>query len=106
MRNWTGNTSLGEAAALVRHAGAVVGVDTGLTHMGIAFSVPTVAIFGSTCPYTQTCRDNARVIWLGLPCSQCRRHPTCSGAFTCLRDISAERVFLELEKVLETSVET
>ncbi len=105
VRNWAGQTNLSEAAALVHHAGAVVGVDTGLTHMGIAFGVPTVAIFGSTCPYTQTCRDNARVIWLDLPCSQCRRNPTCGGAFTCLRDISAERVFLELEKALEVAQE-
>lgn len=94
-----GDTSLAEAVALIRHAGAVIGVDTGLTHMGIALSVPTVAIFGSTCPYTLTCRENAQVIWLGLSCSPCKRNPTCAGAWTCLKDISAERVFLELERV-------
>lgn len=98
--NLVGQTGLAEAAALIRHAGAVVGVDTGLTHMGIAFAVPTVAIFGSTCPYTVTCRSNARVIWLGLACSPCKRKPSCGGAWTCLRDISAERVLLELEMAL------
>lgn len=96
-----GQTSLAEAAALIRHAGAVIGVDTGLTHMGIAFARPTIAIFGSTCPYSVTGRDNARVIWLGLACSPCRRKPTCGGAWTCLRDISAERVLLELQLALE-----
>lgn len=100
--NLVGQTNLSEAAALIRHAGAVIGVDTGLTHMGIAFGVPTVAIFGSTCPYRVTCRDNARVIWLGLGCSPCRRKPTCGGAWTCLRDISAERVMLELQTALKT----
>ncbi|MEO8407841.1 MAG: glycosyltransferase family 9 protein [Oxalobacteraceae bacterium] len=100
--NLVGQTDLSEAAALIRHAGAVIGVDTGLTHMGIAFEVPTVAIFGSTCPYTVTCRDNARVIWLGLACSPCRRNPTCNGAWTCLRDISPERVMLELQMALAT----
>lgn len=98
-----GQTGLAEAAALIRHAGAVIGVDTGLTHMGIAFGVPTVAIFGSTCPYRVTCRDNARVIWLGMACSPCRRKPTCGGAWTCLRDISAERVMLELQMTLGTA---
>jgi heptosyltransferase-1 len=98
--NLVGQTGLAEAAALVRHAGALVGVDTGLTHMGIAFSVPTVALFGSTCPYTVTGRDNARVIWLGMGCSPCRRKPTCGGAWTCLRDITAERVMGELDIVL------
>ena len=98
--NLTGATGLPEAAALVKHAALVVGVDTGLTHMGIAFDRPTVAIFGSTRPYLDTGRDNARVIWLGLPCSPCRRHPTCGGAFTCLRDITAERVMEEARAVL------
>lgn len=93
--NLVGATGLAEAAALVKHAGLVVGVDTGLTHMGIGFDRPTVAIFGSTRPYLDAGRPNARVIWLGLPCSPCRRHPTCGGAFTCLRDITPERVMAE-----------
>jgi len=99
----TGQTSLAETAAIVRHAGAVVGVDTGLTHMGIAFARPTVAIFGSTLPYSQTCRGNARVIWLGLSCSPCRRNPTCGGAWTCLRDIRPEHVLHELQAVLRAA---
>ncbi|HEY8608868.1 MAG TPA: glycosyltransferase family 9 protein [Noviherbaspirillum sp.] len=99
--NLAGATGLGEAAALVRHAGALVGVDTGLTHMGIAFSVPTVALFGSTCPYTVTGRDNARVLWLDLDCSPCRRNPTCGGRFNCMTDIGAEQAMVELAYVLE-----
>ncbi len=91
----TGATDLGEAAAIVRHAALLVGVDTGLTHMGIAFSVPTVALFGSTRPYTNTGRANARVVWLGLGCSPCGRRPTCGGAWTCMREITADRVVEE-----------
>lgn len=101
--NLVGQTKLDEAAAVVRHAGALIGVDTGLTHMGIAFSIPTVAIFGSTCPYTDTQRDNAKVICLGLPCSPCRRKPTCGGAWTCLRNITPEMVIKELEQVMGRS---
>ncbi|AOF81742.1 glycosyltransferase 9 family protein [Methyloversatilis sp. RAC08] len=97
--NLVGRTKLPEAAALVRSAGLLVGVDTGLTHMGIAFSVPTVAIFGSTCPYTNTGRANALVIWLGMSCSPCRRNPTCGGAWTCLRDITPERVLEDVARV-------
>jgi heptosyltransferase-1 len=40
--------SLAEAAALIARARAVVGVDTGLTHLAAAFDVPTVALFGAT----------------------------------------------------------
>ncbi|GIZ51278.1 glycosyltransferase family 9 protein [Noviherbaspirillum aridicola] len=99
--NLVGQTGLSEAAALVAHAGALVGVDTGLTHMGIAFSVPTVALFGSTCPYTVTGRANARVVWLGLPCSPCKRRPTCGGSFHCMGDISALRAVSELSQAME-----
>lgn len=95
-----GATRLPEAAALIRHAALVIGVDTGLTHMGTAFARPTVALFGSTRPYLDTGRSNGRVIWLGLECSPCRRRPTCNGAFTCLRDIHPERVLEEARTVL------
>ncbi|MBN8443591.1 MAG: glycosyltransferase family 9 protein [Thauera sp.] len=95
-----GSTRLPEAAALIRRAGLLVGVDTGLTHMGTAFATPTVALFGSTRPYLDTGRPNGKVIWLSLPCSPCRRRPTCNGAFTCLRDIRPERVLSEARAAL------
>jgi len=95
-----GETNIPEAAAIIERAGLLIGVDTGLTHMGIAFNTPTVALFGSTRPYLDTGRDNARVIWLGLACSPCRRRPTCHGAFTCLRDITVERVLDEARAVV------
>ncbi len=95
-----GATRLPEAAALIRHSALVIGVDTGLTHMGMAFKRPTVALFGSTRPYLDAGRRNGRVIWLGLECSPCRRRPTCNGAFTCLRDIRPERVMAEARAAL------
>ncbi|MED5540185.1 MAG: glycosyltransferase family 9 protein, partial [Pseudomonadota bacterium] len=73
--NWVGNHPLGVSAGLVRQAVAVIGVDTGLTHMGIAADIPTVALFGSTCPYLETGRHNVRVIYHGLECAPCKRSP-------------------------------
>lgn len=90
--NLAGQTRLPEAAALIAHAALLIGVDTGLTHMGTALARPTVALFGSTCPYTDTGRPTGSVIWLGLECSPCRRRPTCGGRFTCLRDITPAQV--------------
>lgn len=90
--NLTGRTDLAEAAALIRQAQLLVGVDTGLTHMGIAFSTPTIALFGSTCPYLKTTRDNALVLYHKLNCSPCRRSPTCQGRFDCMAAISVEEV--------------
>lgn len=88
----TGETALAEAAALIARAGLMVGVDTGLGHMGIAFRTPSLLLFGSTRPYLDTGRANARVLYHPLDCSPCKRHPTCEGAFTCMRLIGVDEV--------------
>lgn len=88
----TGRTSLTEAAALIDRAELLVAVDTGLGHMGLALGTPSVLLFGSTCPYTDTTRANARVLYHKLTCSPCKRRPTCDGAFTCMREIAVGEV--------------
>lgn len=88
--NWVGAYPLGVSAGLVKQSSGVIGVDTGLTHMGIAVGVPTVALFGSTCPYLETGRDKVRVIYHELGCAPCRRSPTCGGRFDCMVGITAE----------------
>lgn len=98
--DWVGRTSLREAAALIKRATLLIGVDTGLTHMGIAFARPTVLLFGATCPYLETSRGNARVLHHGLACSPCRRRPTCGGAFTCMDVIGVEEVLRTARLVL------
>lgn len=93
--NLVGETSLRQAAAIIARASLVVGVDTGLTHMGIAMNRPTLCLFGSTRPYLDTGHANARVIYHPRECSPCRRKPTCGGAFHCMAEISAEEVMTE-----------
>lgn len=90
--NLVGETSLLEAAAMIHNAALTVAVDTGLGHMGIAFARPTLLLFGSTCPYLDTTRGNARVLYHPLPCSPCKRRPTCGGAFTCMDLIRVDEV--------------
>ncbi|MEN8212732.1 MAG: glycosyltransferase family 9 protein [Pseudomonadota bacterium] len=97
----TGKTTLRQAAALIGQAKALVGVDTGLTHIGVVSEVPTVALFGSTCPYLRTESPVARVIYHDLPCAPCRRRPVCDGAFTCMHEISASEVMTQLQRVLK-----
>ncbi len=98
--NMVGSTSLLEAAAIIEGAAVLVGVDTGLTHLGIAKARPTVAIFGSTCPYSDTGQTNARVIYSALPCSPCRRRPTCGGSFDCMKEITPQQVWRVAEQVM------
>ena len=87
-----GDTSLTQAAALIKHADLIIGVDTGLTHMGIAFKRPSISLFGSTCPYLDTTHDNAVVLYHKLDCSPCKRRPTCNGRFDCMRAITVNEV--------------
>ncbi|WP_316366850.1 glycosyltransferase family 9 protein [Candidatus Thiodiazotropha sp. CDECU1] len=87
-----GETSLGQAAALIKRARLIIGVDTGLTHMGIAMNRPTLCLFGSTRPYLDTGHENAEVIYHPRICSPCKRKPTCNGSFDCMRDITVAEV--------------
>jgi heptosyltransferase I len=92
LSNLVGQTSLLQAAAVIDRAALLVGVDTGLSHMGIAYGRPSLLLFGSTCPYRSTTRANARVLYHPLPCSPCRRKPTCNGDFTCMKSIEVDEV--------------
>lgn len=100
LQSLVGKCSLTETAAIIKHAKALIGVDTGLTHMGIAFSRPTVAIFGSTRPYFDTTKANAQVLYHKFSCSPCRRRPSCNGTYDCMRAITEDEVLLTLEKVI------
>lgn len=94
-----GEMSLSAAMAVVKRAALVIGVDTGMTHIGPAFARPTIALFGSTCPYLHTSRSNTRVIYRKLDCSPCKRNPTCDGAYHCMRAIQVEEV-VEIARAL------
>ncbi len=97
--NLAGACSLAESIALIQDAQLLVGVDTGLTHAGVAARIPTVALFGSTRPYLDTGYDGGRVLYNALACSPCRRKPTCGGLFTCMREHRVETV-LQMARTL------
>ena len=90
--NFIGRTTIGEAAAIVKEAQLVVGVDTGLTHMATVFNRPTIALFGATRPYLETDNPLTRVLYHQFPCSPCKRRPTCQGRFDCMQAHSVESV--------------
>jgi len=98
--NLAGKTDLLEAAVLIYLSNGIIGVDTGLTHMGTAFEKPTIAIFGSTCPYLETTNINTKVLYANLECSPCRRNPICNNRFDCMIAIRPEIVFEEFKKII------
>lgn len=98
--NLVGQTTLTECAALIDGARALVGVDTGLTHLGLAMNTPTLALFGSTTPYLDTTRTGSRVLYEPRDCSPCHRRPTCAGRFDCMRVHTADSVLYALANPL------
>lgn len=93
IKNFAGITDLHKSAALISLSCGIIGVDTGMTHLGTAFDKDTIAIFGSTVPYLKTHSDNTIVLYHKLPCSPCKRHPTCDGRYDCMKAITPETVF-------------
>ncbi|MDD5058977.1 MAG: lipopolysaccharide heptosyltransferase I [Sideroxydans sp.] len=61
----TPRLNLNEAAALLGKARAVVGVDTGLSHLAAALAVPTVGIYTATDPGLTGLYAGARAVNLG-----------------------------------------
>jgi heptosyltransferase-1 len=96
-----GKTSLAEAAAMVKFASLLVGVDTGLTHIASAFERPTVALFGSNIPYSEPPTDRARIILHRLECTPCKHNPICDGDYTCMRLITVDEVLGTAREVLQ-----
>jgi heptosyltransferase-1 len=95
-----GKTSLTQAAGAIEKAALVIGVDTGLSHMGIAFDRPTVTLFGSNIPYTEPPTNRAKVLVHWLECSPCKGNPTCDGDYTCLKLISVDDVLAAAREVM------
>jgi heptosyltransferase-1 len=98
--NLVGKLKLDQSAAAIAAARLLVGVDTGLTHIGSACGVPTVALFGSTRPYLDARAEATRVLYQALPCSPCGRHPICGGRFDCMRQHTPATVSQAAREVL------
>jgi heptosyltransferase-1 len=95
-----GLTTEKQLAALVAHLGVVVSGDSGPLHIATAVDTPVVALFGSTDPAetgpwkpTGGGGVPAIVLYDALDCAPCRKNPTCSGRFDCLRALTPERAF-------------
>ena len=99
--NLVGTLKLDETAAVIATAALLIGVDTGLTHMGSALQVPTVALFGSTRPYLDAGTARTTILYEALPCAPCRRHPTCGGRFDCMRAIEVDAVLQQAHRVMQ-----
>lgn len=102
--NMCGKLSLLESAGILKYAKGIVTNDSGLMHMAAALNIPIIAIFGSTVkelgffPYNA----NASVLEISnlwcRPCTHIGRRKCPLGHFNCMRQISPDHVFSEMEK--------
>ncbi len=64
--------SLGELAAMIAAASAVVGVDTGLVHLAAALGTPCITLYGATDPgLIGTLGESQRQLQAEFPCAPC-----------------------------------
>ncbi len=96
-----GQTSLLDAFALIAGARSLVSNDSGLMHVGAAFGIRQVALFGSTSPlHTPPLNPRAEVVWLKndpayqppLDCAPCFERECPLGHHRCLVDVRPEAV--------------
>ncbi len=90
--NLAGRTTVRELMALLASCSFLVTNDSGPMHIGAAFGVPIVAIFGptdwnKTSPWT----DKARVVRVDVDCSPCRLR-VCDRGHECMLGITPEMV--------------
>src|SRR5262249_30008022 len=91
---------VGEAVAELALARAAVGLDSGLSHAGVALGVPTVLLFGPNDPASVVPSPWARILTQPLPCRPCNRagKRACPERHhRCMRDTDAAQVLEALD---------
>jgi heptosyltransferase-2 len=102
VRNLAGVTALDEAIALIGRADAMVSNDSGLLHIASALNRPIVAIYGPTDPdHAPPFSDVAQSLSLRLACAPCRQRECPLGHHHCMRNMTAEMVWVPLRPMLE-----
>jgi heptosyltransferase-2 len=95
-----GETSIGEAIALLARCAGFAGNDSGSMHVAGALGIPTVGIFGSTNPTrTAPLGPRTRVLYHQIECSPCLERTCRFGHYDCLKRIGAHEVDGALEEL-------
>ncbi len=96
---------VGDTLAELALAVAAVGIDSGLSHAGVALGVPTVLLFGPNDPASILPEAHARIVTQPLPCRPCNRagKERCpEGHHRCMRDTTPVQVIAALDALAPT----
>jgi heptosyltransferase-1 len=103
----SGQTSLGELAAIIKRSKVTVTNDSGSMHLAVALETPVVSIFGPTNPvHIGPYGRPEAVVRLDLPCSPCnyRRLRQCPYGHACMEQLTAGMVLDRIDTLALTSL--
>ncbi|MCR9141486.1 MAG: glycosyltransferase family 9 protein [bacterium] len=101
--DFTGAT-LAEMGGIIQHCAAFIANDSGPMHMARALAVPTLGIFGSTDPGMFEYEQQGLAYLEDLECSPCSfygRKICPKDHFRCMRDLTPDLVWEELQPLLD-----
>lgn len=100
----TGQLSLGELAALIGHAQALLCNNSGPAHMAAALGTPVVVLYALTNPQHTPWRVTSRVLSHDVPCRNCLKSICPQGHHACLLGIGPDEVVQAVLDVMRTPV--
>jgi len=103
-RDLCGRTTLQEVAAWLRGAWAVVGNDSGLSHLAAACGTPVLALYGPTDP-GGSAPWGPRAATLrreGVPCAPCFKPACFTEGHPCLAGIGPDEAWARLKALLQS----
>lgn len=99
--------SLGLSKAVLRRVQALVSTDSGPRHMGAAFGVPTVALFGSTDPrWSYNYHPQTIELQRHVPCGPCAKRICPLGHHRCMRELTVDHVLQATSSLLAATART
>lgn len=88
-----GQTSIGQAVALLSLCNGFAGNDSGSMHVAAALGIPTVGIFTSTNPQrTGPLGPRAQALYHRIECSPCLERTCRFGHYDCLKQVTPQEV--------------
>ena len=106
VHDFVGKLDLRDTAALISQCAALVSLDSGMMHLGVALRVPTFGIFGITSPGRECIPSPYMIpITKRLCCEPaCRRLPwgrrDCDRHLACLKSLTAQEVAAHVIAIL------
>jgi heptosyltransferase-1 len=103
--DFSGQTSVGELAAIIKRAKVAVTNDSGSMHLAVALETPVVSVFGPTNPvHIGPYGRPEAVVRLDLPCSPCnyRRLRQCPHEHMCMEQLTAGMVLDRIDALAPT----